>query len=96
MAKAISLVMLETYHRLGLWHIYQNALKILIIYLRAKKPSMLILEVAYMMVSMKRSSLVLGRIYWKNMIFKKMNGCKIYLSTKKVGYGVWEKNLFCR
>ncbi|KAK9992329.1 hypothetical protein SO802_027314 [Lithocarpus litseifolius] len=27
MAKAISLVMLETYHRLCLWHIYQNALK---------------------------------------------------------------------
>ena len=27
MAKAISLVMLETYHRFCLWHIYQNALK---------------------------------------------------------------------
>ena len=27
MAKAISLVMLENYHRLCLWHIYQNALK---------------------------------------------------------------------
>ncbi|KAL4633618.1 hypothetical protein ACB092_04G135300 [Castanea dentata] len=27
MAKAISLVMLETYHRLCLWYIYQNALK---------------------------------------------------------------------
>ena len=66
MAKAISLVMLETYHRLGLWHIYQNALKILIIYLRAKKPSMLILEVAYMMVSMKREFISA----WENMLEK--------------------------
>ena len=94
MAKAISLVMLETYHRLCLWHIYQNALKNLNRLFRSQKTFNVDFRGAYMMVSMNRSSLVLGRICWKNMIFKKIMVARSILSARKVGYGVWEKYIF--
>jgi len=83
MAKAISEIFPETYHRLCLWHLFQNALKNLNHALRDQILLLWIWEVAFMILNMRMTFLQLGIHYLKSTTFTKINGCKISIRKKK-------------
>ncbi|XP_030936182.1 protein FAR1-RELATED SEQUENCE 5-like [Quercus lobata] len=83
MAKAISLVMLETYHRLCLWHIYQNAIKNLNHLFKSQKTFNADFRSCIYDGEYEEEFISAWENMLENMIFKKMNGCKIYLKCEK-------------